>query len=123
MIKKLLAAILLFFALVYYILTQYFGDVQINKYPDRVVVEEQKAIEHGWIPAILPESAYEISETHNIDTNDIFGTFFYKEKDEASFIEKMELLPDTNQTYLWENFLFKIDTEKNRVKFRNKPVI
>ncbi len=112
---------ILFIVSIYFILTLYFDDVQINKYPDKVVVVEQKAIERGWVPAILPETAYEISETHDTDTNDIFGAFFYKEKEEADFIQKLELLPDTNQTYVWEDFLFKIDKEQNRVKFRNKP--
>ncbi len=121
MIKKLIISMILFIVSIYFILTLYFDDVQINKYPDKVVVVEQKAIERGWVPAILPETAYEISETHDTDTNDIFGAFFYKEKEEADFIQKLELLPDTNQTYVWEDFLFKIDKEQNRVKFRNKP--
>ena len=112
---------ILFSAIFYFILTQYFGDVQINKYDSKSAVQEEQAIEHGWIPAIIPDSAFEITETHDIDTNELFGSFNYKEEDEVKFMEVLTAIPDMNQTYTWENFLFKVNKEKKRVKFRNKP--
>jgi hypothetical protein len=123
MVKKTLLAMLLFFVAVYFILTHYFGDVEINKYDSKATAQQEQAIERGWIPAILPESAYEISETHNLDTNELFGSFYYKDKDEKIFMENLTLMPDINNTLEWGNFLFRIDQEKNHVKYRNKADI
>jgi len=116
---KLLIAAVVVAGLVYLLFSTFFVDVQINKYTDIAAVKDQQAIEKGWIPAILPKSAYEITETHNIDTNELFGSFKYKEKDEASFIK--HLTKDNDDVLLWGNFLFKVDTKLNLVKFRNKP--
>jgi len=118
--KKIIVAMLLFILAVYYLLTSYLSDVQVNKYSDRETVKKNQAIERGWVPAILPESAYDISETHDLDTNELFGSFQYKEKDEESLLKNMTASPDENTTLEWGDFLFKIDREKNRVKYRNK---
>ncbi len=129
--KKIIGAILLFFLAVYLFLTSYFSDVQVNKYTDRETakenqdiasVKEDKAIEKGWVPAILPESAYDIAETHDLDTNELFGSFRYKERDEETLMKNMKTSSDKNDTLEWGDFLFKIDREKNRVKYRNRPV-
>ena len=121
MLKKLLFAVLFFFLALYFIISHYYGDTQINKYKDKVVVQEQKAIEKGWVPAILPDSAYEITETHDIDKNELFGSFYYKQKDEDTFMSMLKPVVDSNGTYVWDSFLFKVDKEKKHVKFRNKP--
>jgi hypothetical protein len=119
--KKLIVASLLFFAVAYMMLTYYFNDLQINKYPDRETVLAEKAIEHGFVPALLPSSAYDIEETHDIDTNQLFGRFYYKETDEKVVMTQLASLPESNGTYTGKDFLFRIDTEKNTVKYRNKP--
>jgi len=102
----------------YLLLTSYFTDTQINKYDSVAAVHDNKAMQKGWIPMILPPSAYDIVETHDIDTNENFGKFSYKEQDEASFLAQ---LSENNDTYSNDNFLFKINKEKNEVRFRNKP--
>ncbi len=122
MTKKILVAILLFFVGVYFVLTSYFGDVQINKYADRDTVIQEKAIEKGWVPDILPKSAYDISETHDTDTHEIFGSFYYRDTDEAKLLSQLRLLPDANETYMWKDFLFKVDKAKKHIKYRNKIV-
>jgi len=121
MIKKTLLAMLAFFGLFYFALSSYYSDVQINKYEDREVVLENQIIEKGWIPSILPKSAYEIRETHNIDDNTLFGSFNYKEHDEAALMQHLTVKPDMNNTLEWGSFLFQVDKEKNYVQFRNKP--
>jgi len=121
--KKIMIAILLFFVAVFFMIQSTFSDVTINKYPDFQSVMEDNATEHGWIPAILPKSAYEIAETHNLDTNEIFGSFMYKQNDEEKLMQDLTIVPDMNQTYIWENFLFKVDTNTKHVKFRNNPVL
>ena len=119
---KIFVAILSFFVLFYFVLTNYYTDVQINKYKDIQVVKENQVIEKGWIPAILPESAYDIVETHDLDTNTVLGSFYYKEKDEAGLMKHLSVKEDTNNTLEWGNFLFKIDKKFNYVKYRNKPI-
>jgi hypothetical protein len=121
--KKIIGAILLFFLAVYLFMASYFSDAHFNKYSDRETVKENQAIEKGWVPAILPESAYDIAETHDLDTNELFGNFQYKEKDEEALLKNMTASSDKNDTLEWGDFLFKIDREKNRVKYRNKPTI
>ena len=123
MIKKLILGMLFFAVIIYFTFTHYFGDVQINKYDSKSVVKQEQAIERGWVPGIIPDSAFEITETHDIDTNEIFGNFKYKQEDEEKFIKAITLVPDTNDTYTQGDFLFKIYTEKNYVLFRNKPAL
>jgi len=115
--KKILFIILVSTGTFYLLLTSYFTDTQINKYDSIAAAHDNKAIQRGWIPKILPASAYDIVETHDIDTHENFGKFKYKEKDEAPFLT---LLSEDNGTYSNENFLFKINKGKNEVKFRNK---
>ena len=118
--KKMIIAILLFFGVVFLLMQYHFKDMQINKYPNKETVLEDKAIEKGWVPALLPDSAYDIEETHDLDTNQLFGRFDYKEADEKTLLSHLTPVPDSNGTYAWEAFLFKVDTEHNRVKYRNK---
>ena len=119
--KKLLVIIVVIAGLVYFLLSSFLSEVQINKYEDLEVVKEQEAIQKGWIPAILPSSAFDIVETHDKDTSTILGSFSYKEKDEEKFLQNLTILNDTNNTLEWEKFLFRVDTELNKVKFINKP--
>ena len=118
--KKIIIAILLFFAAVFFMLQYYFSDVQINKYPDKESVLKESAIEKGWVPPILPDSAYDIEETHDIDTNQLFGRFYYKPKDEKILMIQLDQMPEQNGTYIGKHFLFKIDSEKHLVQYRNK---
>ncbi len=106
-----------FFIAVYFLLTKYFPDVTINKYDSLAAVEEQKAIENGWIPKNIPSSAYDIVETHDIETNTTVGKFSYQEEDEESFFSQLSL---EGEVYVAEGFLFKVDKEANLVKFKNK---
>ena len=118
---KLLIIALAIAGLVYLLFSIFFVDLQINKYTDIKAVKDQQAIQKGWIPAILPETAYEITETHDLDKNELFGSFKYKERDEIPFLKQLQSIGDEKNTLYWEDFLFRVDKEKNRVKFRNRP--
>lgn len=111
-----------FFGLAFILINYTFPDVTINKYNNIEAAKENAAIQEGWIPAILPHSAYDISETHNLDKNTLFGSFNYKEKDEAGFMDHLTVQEDMNNTLQWGNFLFKVDKESNHVQYRNKPI-
>ena len=102
---------------IYFLLTNYFPNAEINRYDSIETVHKQKGIENGWIPKNLPLSAYDIAETHETDSNTVVGKFSYAQKDEKSFLEGLE---ESNEVYEAEGFLFKIDKEKNMVNFRNK---
>jgi hypothetical protein len=120
--KKILIAILLFFVGIYFLLNTYFSDIQINRYDNLQQVKEDKAIEKGWVPALIPPSAYDIEETHDIDTNQLFGRFYYKKKDEETLMNALSSFPENNGTYTCKSFLFKINTEKQMVRYRNRPI-
>ena len=112
---------LVFFALSFFMINHFFTDMQINKYANLEEVKTDTAIQRGFIPAILPNSAYKIVESHDLDTNTIFGTFQYKEKDEETFMQNLTDIHNADLMLEWGNFLFKVDKELNLVKFRNKP--
>jgi len=110
---------LVFGSFMYLLFSYFFIDIQINKYADVAAIKDQKAIEHGWVPSILPLSAYEITETHDQDKNELFGSFKYKEEDEKNFLKHLSKKKD--DILKWNNFLFRVDTKLNFVKFRNDP--
>jgi hypothetical protein len=116
-VKKILLLIVVFFIAVYFVLMKFFPNVEINKYDSLVTVEEQGVIEKGWVPKNLPASAYDIVETHDIDTHIVLGKFSYKESDEESFLKGLKA---EDEVYEGEGFLFKVDRESNLVNFRSK---
>ena len=120
--KKLIIGMLLFFALAFVAINHYYSDMTINKYATPKEVKADNAIAHGWVPALLPPSAHEIEETHDPDTGTVVGKFSYAPKDESMLMK--QLVPtDANGTlYEWKGFLFKVDTQKHLVRYRNKPV-
>jgi len=117
---KLLLTMIAVASLIYLLFSTFFIDVQINKYSDLKAVKDQQAIQKGWVPAILPETAYEITETHNIEKNELFGSFKYKEKDEIPFLKQLQSIGDEKNTLYWKDFLFRVDKEKNLIKYRNR---
>lgn len=119
--KYILLLIVSFLVLGYVVFIKRYSDVQINKYEDTEVVKEHQAIQNGWVPAILPNSAYDITETHDSDANTLFGNFKYKEQDEAGLMEHLTVKADMNDTLEWGDFLFKVDKKLNHVKYRDKP--
>jgi len=118
--KKFLIATIAVAAGIYLLFSIFIQDFKINHYQDLEAVHDQQAIQKGWIPALLPPSAYEIAETHDPENREIFGAFKYKEADEAALLSKLTDLHDQNSTMSWEGFLFRIDQEKNLVKYRNQ---
>ena len=116
--KKILLIIVVFFVGVYFLLTKFFPNVEINRYDSLETVKTQGAIESGWIPKNLPASAYDIAETHEIDNTTVVGKFSYREEDEKSFLAGLK---ESNGVYEAEGFLFKVDSTNNLVNFRNVP--
>ena len=46
-----------------------------SEYPSAQAAISAGAIERGWVPEFLPSSAREISEKHNLDTNEVWLRF------------------------------------------------
>ena len=118
--KKLIIATLLVAVSLYLLLTAFVKDITVNQYKDLAAVKDQQAIKQGWVPGIVPASAYEIKETHGKDAGGIFGVFRYREPDEAGMVAHLTPLKDGNGTMEWGAFLFRVDMEKNLVKYRDK---
>jgi len=118
--KKILIATILMAVAVYMAFSYFTDGIVLNKYTDIQVAKEQKAIANGWIPEILPASAKDIIETHDTKSGDSFGACNYTQKDEDAFLSKLTQKKDDNRTFIWGKFLFRIDKEKNRIKFRNR---
>jgi hypothetical protein len=55
------------------------GDIKSSSHATRAAAED--TIEHGWIPCVLPASAVQIRESHNIDTNVGHGSFEFGASD------------------------------------------
>ncbi len=117
--KKLIFAALLVALSLYLLLSAFVKDITVNQYKDVAAVKDQQAIQKGWVPGIIPPSAYAIKETHGKDAGGIFGVFHYKEPDEADLVAHLTPLRDSNEMRKWGAFLFRIDTEKNRVNYRD----
>ena len=115
--KKILLLVLLLGMALYWLVKGYFPNVEINKYDSVDTVQEKGVMEKGWIPKILPLSAYEITESHDVENKNIFGKFKYQEQDEENFLSKLHKV---GEMYEGEAFLFKIDKVNNQVDFRNK---
>ena len=120
--KKLIFAALLVAASLYLLLSVFVKEITVNRYKDLPAVKDQHAIEQGWVPGILPASAYDIKEVHGKDAGGIFGQFYYKEPDEAALVRQLKPTGDGNGTTEWGAFLFRVDTQKNLVKYRDKVV-
>lgn len=50
-------------------------------------------ISRGWIPSVLPDSAADINETHNLDSNVGHGTFQFGAADMHSFQAALSPIP------------------------------
>ncbi len=60
-----------------------FSDVLSSSHATRA--DAADTISRGWVPAVLPESATDIRESHNLDTNIGHGTFEFGIADMHSF--------------------------------------
>lgn len=48
------------------------------------------AVQKGWIPSVIPESATEIYERHNLDTNRVWMRFRFDRNDIKGLIQQLE---------------------------------
>ncbi len=118
--KKFLLFLSALVIIISLIMLSYFSDDHSNHYKNIQAVKADRAIERGWMPSIIPNSAYDIVETHHLDTNVFYGSFHYKVEDEVNFIKHLTPLQEPNDTYSWEDTLFHVDKKLRKVWYRNK---
>lgn len=92
------------------------SEVKKTSYNNKNDILKNEAIKRGWIPEIIPKSAFAIIEIHDIDTNQVKGSFKYLEKDENKFISNLKF---KNKINTWKKFQFRINKENNIVSFNN----
>ncbi len=66
--------------------------------------------EKGWIPRWIPKDSFDISETHNIDTNKLF--IIFKSKQYKKFLSTCKKLDLKNIPQNLANFNLKDDIKK-----------
>ena len=118
--KKFLFYLTALVLIISIIMLSYFSDDYSNSYKNVQAVEADGAIQRGWIPSIIPNSAYDIVEKHSLDSNVFYGSFYYKKEDESNFIKHLIPLKEPKDTYSWKETLFHIDTKLRKVWYRNK---
>jgi hypothetical protein len=95
--------------------------------------EAADTIARGWLPAVLPASAMDIRETHDLDTNIGEGAFAFHPRDAASLraalvatpagakprrFEQQALAAAGFRFYRYETFEIAVDWERSRARFR-----
>jgi len=53
-------------------------------YDSRSEAEHSGAINRGWVPSLVPAGSTAIRESHDVDTNEFFGTFHFPSSDAVS---------------------------------------
>jgi len=96
-------------------------DVLERAYASREEVVRDGAIGRGWIPAWIPESARDIREVHNVDTNVSQLAFAYGVFDAsdvspgcAPAVPATVILPRTSMTNWWPKALRRSSPELDR---------
>ncbi|MBD1556481.1 hypothetical protein HC752_05995 [Vibrio sp. S9_S30] len=74
------------------------GDNVTTRFEDYREMEASGIVEQGWLPAFLPQSAINIQEKHDLDTNEVMATFDYDPQDTGSVQESCELMSETEQS-------------------------
>lgn len=78
-------------------------------YKDFNIAKKTGAIEEGWIPKFIPNSAYNIREIHDLDTNEVWIGFkipssteiFFDKVEALSKNEILDKLPRTPRVKWW----------------------
>jgi hypothetical protein len=68
------------------------SDFHESAYPTAEAARHAGVVERGWLPQVLPARATEIRERHNVDTNEIVGSFAFQATD-AEALRGLEQIP------------------------------
>ena len=101
-----------------------FVETTTNQYSNYKEAVEAGAIQRGWLPQALPESANDIVETHNIDTNELWVKFKFAQADIKTFLSECEKandlrLPSAGRTKKLATWWPETLTDKNGMQLYN----
>jgi hypothetical protein len=65
------------------------SDVVTSRFADLAEAKLQGAMERGWLPPLLPDSARAIVERNNLDLNTGMGSFAYDLSERPTYLEKL----------------------------------
>lgn len=65
------------------------SDVATSRFSDLEKAKSQGALERGWLPPLLPDSARAIVERNNLDLNTGMGSFAYDLSERPTYLEKL----------------------------------
>lgn len=79
------------------------GDIKQETYATFQEASQNGAFKSGWLPQVLPMSATNIVEVHNVDSNELWATFRYSENDIDELIKQCAIdhkarLPNAERT-------------------------
>lgn len=117
MIIKEIIAVLIIFGAIFF-----FSSLESNTktYKNLQEAKNDSLFKRGWLPDILPPSAYNINISTNLDTNESKGCFFIKENEFDLFLSKLKLIYDNN--YKFNSFTFIINKSTGEVKYTNQSI-
>lgn len=104
-------------ALLFVVLLYLFSSIEVSHISFSSYVEAQPSIKAGWLPAWLPKSAYDISESHDIDSNISWTKFRFSAKEKfwepfCSAIDQKRLnVPEDRYVKRFPLFVRKIHKE------------
>lgn len=65
------------------------SDVVTSRFSDLAEAKSLGALERGWLPPLLPDSARAIVECNNLDLNTGMGSFAYDLSERPTYLEKL----------------------------------
>lgn len=65
------------------------SDVVTSRFSDLAEAKSLGALERGWLPPLLPDSARAIVERNNLDLNTGMGSFAYDLSERPTYLEKL----------------------------------
>ncbi len=60
-------------------------------YGDYIYASKEGALESGWLPRKIPVSSHEIIESHNVDSNEMWIRFNYRNEGASGFTDECEV--------------------------------
>lgn len=68
-----------------------------SKFSSITEMEASGIVDAGWLPGYLPQTANQIEERHNIDTNEVWISFRYMAGDEKSVESECEKIVENDK--------------------------
>jgi len=79
-----------------------FDETLESHYQNKQEIIADKAIERGWLPNNIPESAHDIYERHELDTNHGYGRFHFDKDERETFTSSMKKInPRDYRKKIW----------------------